>query len=1007
MRPLSLGRLRIVHLEDDPRDCELVAKRLAADGLDCEIIRARTKSELQAALAGPNVDLILCDFVLPSYNGTEALETIKKLHPELPFIFVSGAIGEERAVESLRSGATDYVHKDNLDRLAPVVHRALREAVNRRDRKRAEEALHHSEDRLTQLIGAAQDAIIMMDAQGRISLWNKAAQRILGYSAEEALGQNLHSLLVPTRFHAAHERGFAEFQKAGTGAAVGQVVELAARHKAGIEFPIELSLAPIPLGGAWHAVGVLRDISERKRAEAALREMNQQLERRVTERTRELTQSEANLRAFFDTIDYFCFILDLQGNILQANQTVVSRLGYTEEELAGMPVINLHPPDRRAEAGGIVMAMVAGTRSFCPVPLQAKDGTLVPVETRVVAGTWRGQPALFGVSKDISELRSSEEKFSAIFRNNPSPMALTSIPDGRYLDVNAAFERVTGYTRTDVVGSSPVELGLFADLNQGASMLRLMTDRESFTGQEWRVRTKDGSLRHGLFSGDILRLQTGSLWLTVMVDITEARRIAEELRQAKDAAESANRTKSVFLANMSHEIRTPMNAILGFAQLMQRDPALTEQQRQWLQTINRSGEHLIHLISDILDMAKIESGRVLLAQEQFDFPSLLEAMEAMFRLRVEEKGLYLKLQQAADIPRHLFSDVGKIRQVLANLLGNAVKFTKQGGIRLRVTAEPAPPTASGQPAVRLCLEVGDTGPGILPEDLDRVFEAFEQARNQGSPSGGTGLGLAISRRLAQMLGGELTATSQAGVGSTFRFTFVAAVQVAASGAATSEARARRVIGLRAEGPPPMVLVVDDTQSNRAVLRDLLEMVGFVVREADDGATAAALCQAERPALVLMDRWMPMLDGLAATRMIRDRPGGRDVRILIVSADTIGTSEEVWQSAGADGFISKPFRSEELLTKIGTLLDLNYVYAEPSVPPAPARPILELSAIAQLPAGLRANIIRATEAGDGARLRDLIAQGVSPSQPALGQALGQLAAEYEYHTLLRALKKEEL
>ena len=291
----------------------------------------------------------------------------------------------------------------------------------------------------------------------------------------------------------------------------------------------------------------------------------------------------------------------------------------------------------------------------------------------------------------------------------------------------------------------------------------------------------------------------------------------------------------------------------------------------------------------------------------------------------------------------MVSDVGKIRQVLTNLLGNAIKFTEQGGIRLRVTAEPAPPTASGQSTVRLCLEVADTGHGITPEDLDRVFEAFEQARNRRSSGGGTGLGLAISRRLAQMLGGELTATSEAGVGSTFRFTFVAAVQAAASGAATAAARAGRVIGLRTGGPPPVVLVVDDTESNRAVLRDLLEMVGFVAREANDGAAAVALCQAERPALVLMDRWMPVLDGLAATRMIRDGLSGLN-SAFPCSERSPGTAQILKHDNHQEGAVASqaiPSEAKAYQTRVTSLCVPNRSH-ELFQPPSVSHPILSIS-----------------------------------------------------------------
>ena len=762
-------------------------------------------------------------------------------------------------------------------------------------------------------------------------------------------------------------------------------------------------------GKAVRMVGVAFDITERKSTELSLNRLNVELEQRVRERTAEALELYHHAPCGYHS-------LGPDGVVLQMNDTELGWLGYSRDEVMGRRrLADLMMP---ASAALFEKHFLECRGQLAPVTVEwdmrCKDGSTITllVNAEVVqdeAGRFhhiRSTVMNITERKRVEEaLRDSELKYRLLF-DSAGDAIFVHDAAGRILAANLLGQAQLGYTLEELLSMTVSQVDSPQVRQQVPQRMAKLLEQGHLTFETAHQR-KDGSVFPLEASAQRIVWEGKPAILSITRDLTERRRIDEELRQAKEAADSANRAKSAFLANMSHEIRTPMNAILGFAQLMQRDPALTEQQRQWLDTINHSGEHLIRLISDILDMAKIESGRVPLAQEEFDFPSLLEAMEAMFRLRLEEKGLYFEIQHAANIPRHVVSDVGKIRQVLTNLLGNAIKFTEQGGIRLRVTAEPAPPTASGQSTVRLCLEVADTGHGITPEDLDRVFEAFEQARNRRSSGGGTGLGLAISRRLAQMLGGELTATSEAGVGSTFRFTFVAAVQAAASGAATAAARAGRVIGLRTGGPPPVVLVVDDTESNRAVLRDLLEMVGFVAREANDGAAAVALCQAERPALVLMDRWMPVLDGLAATRMIRDGLGGRDTRILIVSADAIGTSEEVWRTAGADGFISKPFRNDELLAEIGTLLNLNYVYAEPSAPPALARPVLELSAIAQLPAGLRADIIRATEAGDGARLRELIVQGVSPLQPALGQALGQLAAGYDYRALLRALKEKEL
>jgi PAS domain S-box-containing protein len=478
-------------------------------------------------------------------------------------------------------------------------------------------------------------------------------------------------------------------------------------------------------------------------------------------------------------------------------------------------------------------------------------------------------------------------------------------------------------------------------------------------------------------------------------EVAERKQIEVALQRAKESADAANRAKSRFLANMSHEIRTPMNAILGFAQLMQRDSSLSVRQREQMATINRSGEHLLRLINDILDMSKIEAGRMEVTVGDCDFRSLLEDMETMFRQRADERHLQFTVQHGPGIPHRLLTDAVKVRQVLLNILSNAVKFTVHGGIHLAVAAEPVPG------AVRLTIEVADTGPGIAPEEIDRVFDPFEQTQSGQRTAGGTGLGMPISRQLARMLGGDVTVISQLGAGSTFRFSFVAEELLVIRDAPTAAALPLPITRFKTRNPPPTVLVVDDVESNRDVLRQLLESVGFRVDEAVDGAQAVARCAATSPDLVLLDRRMPVMDGLAAARAIRAGPAGCATRILIVSASVLGNQEADCLANGADGFCGKPIHNESLLAQIGSLLGLESESEAP--PPSTAnRSVLSREAIARLPTGLRDRIILATEAGDVAELEAIIARELTSLDPVLAGALARLAARFDYAALLHAL-----
>ncbi len=488
-------------------------------------------------------------------------------------------------------------------------------------------------------------------------------------------------------------------------------------------------------------------------------------------------------------------------------------------------------------------------------------------------------------------------------------------------------------------------------------------------------------------------------------EIQERKAVEVEVGRAKAAADAANQAKSRFLANMSHEIRTPLHAILGFSQLLQRDAKVAPEQRKHLEIINRSGEHLLRLIGDVLDMSKIEAGRMQLALAECDFRALLEGMESMFQLRTQEKGLKFGMRCAPGLPERLHTDEGKIRQVLLNILSNAVKFTVHGHIQLRVASEVlAEGEGSNQMAARVAVEVEDTGPGIAPADLERIFEPFEQIQGgQRLVEGGTGLGLPISRQLARMLGGEVAATSQVGVGSTLRFSFTAAILAPATPAAPATP-GQRILRLKATETAPLVCVVDDIWSNRSLLRALLSRAGFRVCEAATGLEAVERFAETRPDLVLMDLRMPGQDGFTATQAIRAAPGGGDTRILLVSGDLLGNTEAQWRGAGADGFIPKPFHQDQLLEQIGLLLGIEYVY-EGTVIPQISQTGLGKEAIYFLAPELRDRIREATEAGDRRQLMEIITREVAPVHEALGAALSRMAANYDYHSILRLLNEE--
>ena len=495
------------------------------------------------------------------------------------------------------------------------------------------------------------------------------------------------------------------------------------------------------------------------------------------------------------------------------------------------------------------------------------------------------------------------------------------------------------------------------------------------------------------------------VYRTVISDITQSKNISEQLLLAKKFAEEANLAKSVFVANMSHEIRTPLNAILGFAQVLERDPSLTHEQAENVQIIIRSGAHLLRLIGDILDISKIESGRITLNETVFCLHDLLNELELMFRSRVSARGLQLLMERdAASIPHYVTGDEGKLRQVLVNLMGNAAKFTVTGGIVVRVRADAVAEKAGEDEAVlRLVVAVEDTGPGISTEEIGRIFGYFQQG-SAGVKAGGTGLGLTISRKFVEMMGGELTATSQMGKGSCFRFQVL--LKLAAEVADQDKSPSRRIIGLKPGTGPFRILVVDDAPTNRALLYTLLRPVGFEVAEASNGVEALDVFEKWSPSAILMDMRMPLMDGYETTRRIKSTEAGRATPVIAITASIFKYSKDQVIAAGVDVYLRKPFRVDELFEALGKCLGLCYVFAdEPDKTlgqPEPASLILVVPLA--LPKKLIQAMRQAVEEGDINQLTELIVQ-VEKLDSVKARVLQALADGYDYTRLGQWLEKE--
>ncbi|BBL58037.1 ATP-binding protein [Methylomonas koyamae] len=465
-----------------------------------------------------------------------------------------------------------------------------------------------------------------------------------------------------------------------------------------------------------------------------------------------------------------------------------------------------------------------------------------------------------------------------------------------------------------------------------------------------------------------------------------------ELQRARDQAEAANKAKSIFLANMSHELRTPLNAILGFSSLVQKDPQFPESQQRNLAIINRSGEHLLNLINDVLEMAKIESGRLQLEQTRFDLGALIRDVGDMMSVRAQDKGLRLLVDQSSEFPRFIYGDEARLRQILINLLGNALKFTQQGGVTLRLGSHRNSHT-------HLMIEVEDTGPGIAESEREHVFEPFVQLGEQGD-SKGTGLGLTITRQFVQLMGGQLTLESSVGKGSLFRIDLPLQDTAEPQTLVPAADRSGEIVGLAPGQPQYRILIVEDQLENQLLLGQLMADIGMQVEVAKDGAQGLALFQSWQPHLIWMDRRMPKMDGMQAAQAIRQLPGGDRVKIVAVTASAFMEQREEMLHAGMDGFIRKPYRAEEIYACLAEQLGLEFVYRNET--PGPAQDdTLTAEMLAGLPAELRQQLRTALESLEHPRIAQTLDRIGELDRP-LQKILAQLVENFDYPTILKQL-----
>ncbi len=755
--------------------------------------------------------------------------------------------------------------------------------------------LAQAEERMRSVVNHVVDGIISIDERGTVTTFNPAAERIFGYSASEVIGQNV-KLLMPDPYHSEHDGYIASYLRTGQAKIIGIGREVIGRRKDGSTFPMELAISVFRLGERRHFTGIVRDITERKRAQEELR------------------QAEERMRSVVDHVIDGIITIDERGRIDSFNPAAERLFGYGRAEVIGRNVNMLMPEPYHGEHDGYIRSyLTTGQARIIGIGREVvgkrKDGSTFPMELAVSEFHLGDRRYFTGIVRDITErkrsltaLQESEERFRLLVEGVQDCAIFLLDPAGMVASWNRGAERIKGYAAEEIVGRHFSVFYRPEDVVDGLPQQELdaALARGSYEVEEWRLR-RDGSQFWANIMISVLRDEAGVLrgFVKLTRDVTERRRLEQELRKRLDELATADRQKNEFLAMLAHELRNPLAPIRNALHLMKMPGADATTVSEARCMMERQVSQLVRLVDDLLDVSRIVRGKIELRREPVDLAVAIARAVETAQPVVDAQGHQLTIsvpEQAVWVD----GDLIRLSQVIANLLTNAAKYTTEAG-RISVGLE----RSGGEAVVR----VRDTGVGIPPELQPSIFELFVQGDHSLARSqGGLGIGLTLVKRLVEMHGGAITvASAGAGQGSEFTVRLPALPEWRGAEPPGSPSAPPRVTGARRR----RVLVVDDNVDAAESIAVILRASGNDVRSIHDGPSVLPAAKAYRPDVIVLDIGLPGLSGYDVARMLREQAEFR--RTLLVAVTGYGQEEDRRRSqeAGFDYHLTKPVDPEAL------------------------------------------------------------------------------------------------